>query len=52
MSRCRCCDRRLETSELSKKDRKGEYLETCKNCMASVYETNGDFYGDNLFDGE
>lgn len=41
--RCRICNTKLRDSELSKKDSRGNFLETCGNCMASVYESLDDF---------
>ena len=41
--RCVVCDTRLETGELTKKTPDGEFLDTCKNCMAKVYQTESEF---------
>ena len=41
--RCKVCDKRLERGELSKKDKHGSFQDTCRSCMASVYDVTTEF---------
>ena len=41
--RCKICDTLLTPNQSVKKDSRGNFLETCGNCMASVYESLDDF---------
>ena len=41
--RCRCCNKRLELSEVSKKDTNGKYLETCVECISTIQEAIDEF---------
>jgi len=46
MSRCRCCDKRLNSYELVKKNKHNEFQDLCKFCASSVNHTA------NIFDVE
>jgi len=37
--RCRACDTILEEFELTKKDRHGQFLDTCNVCLKSIYKS-------------
>ena len=50
--RCRCCNKKLDKGELSKKDNAGRYLDTCAECMATVYDTLSDYKTDYVLDME
>ena len=36
--RCQICNVRLENHELSKKDLRGNFLDTCGDCLNKVHE--------------
>jgi|TARA_B110000285_G_scaffold26272_1_gene25412 hypothetical protein len=40
--RCKICNTKLKDWELSKKDKDNTFLDTCGDCMASVYENIND----------
>jgi len=36
--RCKACNDILEDFELTKKDHHGEFLDTCNDCLRSIYK--------------
>ena len=48
--RCRICNNRLENYELTKRDVKGNFIDTCNKCLSSIHKIANEYEDDFIQD--
>ena len=48
--RCRICNTKLENYEVTKRDVKGNFLDTCNKCLSSIHKIANEYEDDFIKD--